>query len=120
VGLLDVDVYGPSLPVLVKPDDPAVRKSPKGSGMVYPIEHKGVKMLSLGFVSPSVRRSDLCFCFRFVAIHYLFFTFVPKCINADLRLLSLEWRSWKRRKWRCGCDAWSHGGEGCCSATERY
>lgn len=51
VGLLDLDVYGPSLPVLVKPSDPAVRKSPLGSGMVYPIEHEGVKLLSLGFVS---------------------------------------------------------------------
>eukprot|EP00429_Kryptoperidinium_foliaceum_P011961 CAMPEP_0176028522 /NCGR_PEP_ID=MMETSP0120_2-20121206/14001_1 /TAXON_ID=160619 /ORGANISM="Kryptoperidinium foliaceum, Strain CCMP 1326" /LENGTH=284 /DNA_ID=CAMNT_0017361735 /DNA_START=93 /DNA_END=943 /DNA_ORIENTATION=- len=51
VGLLDLDVYGPSLPILVKPEDPAVRTSPLGSGMVYPIEHKGVKLLSLGFVS---------------------------------------------------------------------
>ncbi len=55
VGLLDVDVYGPSLPVLVKPDDSAVKPSPVGRGMVKPIEHKGVKMLSLGFVSPKVR-----------------------------------------------------------------
>lgn len=54
VGILDLDVYGPSLPVLVRPDDPAVRQSPLGSGMVYPIEHKGVKMLSLGFVSSKV------------------------------------------------------------------
>jgi Mrp family chromosome partitioning ATPase len=53
VGLLDVDVYGPSLPVLVNPEDPAVRRSPLGSGMVRPIEHGGVKMLSLGFVSSS-------------------------------------------------------------------
>lgn len=57
VGLLDLDVYGPSLPVLVKPDDPAVRQSPLGKGMVYPIEHRGVKLLSLGFVSPKVRHS---------------------------------------------------------------
>lgn len=56
VGLLDVDVYGPSLPVLVTPDDHVVRKSPLGSGMVYPIEHKGVKLMSLGFVSSKVRR----------------------------------------------------------------
>lgn len=55
VGLLDLDVYGPSLPVLVKPDDPAVRTSPLGRGMVYPIEHRGVKILSLGFVSAQVR-----------------------------------------------------------------
>ena len=55
VGLLDLDVYGPSLPVLVKPDDLSVRGSPLGKGMVYPIEHKGVKLLSLGYVSSKVR-----------------------------------------------------------------
>ena len=54
IGLLDVDIYGPSLPILVQPDDPAVRPSSLGSGMVYPIEHQGVKLLSLGFVSPNV------------------------------------------------------------------
>lgn len=57
IGLLDVDVYGPSLPVLVNPDDPAVRQSSIGPGVVKPIEHKGVKMLSLGFVSPTVSTS---------------------------------------------------------------
>ncbi len=57
VGLLDVDVYAPSLPLLVKPDDPEIRQSSLGKGMVYPIEHKGVKLLSLGFVSPKVRTS---------------------------------------------------------------
>jgi hypothetical protein len=55
IGLLDVDIYGPSLPVLVRPDDPAVRQSPLGSGMVYSIEHQGVKLMSLGFVSSKVR-----------------------------------------------------------------
>lgn len=55
IGLLDVDIHGPSLPVLVQPDDLTVRQSPKGRGMVYPIEHRGVKMLSLGFVSKQVR-----------------------------------------------------------------
>jgi Mrp family chromosome partitioning ATPase len=53
VGLLDLDIYGPSLPVLVQPDDVAVRTSSLGSNMVCPIEHKGVKLLSLGFVSPN-------------------------------------------------------------------
>ena len=51
VGLLDVDIYGPSLPLLVNPDNIAVRKSSLGSSMVCPIEHKGVKLLSLGYVS---------------------------------------------------------------------
>ena len=55
VGLLDLDVYGPSLPLLVKPRDKTVRKSPPemGEGMVDPIEHKGVKLMSLGYVSPN-------------------------------------------------------------------
>lgn len=57
VGLLDVDVYGPSLPTLVHPEDATVRRSPLGRGMVLPIEHHGVKILSLGFVSPEVRFS---------------------------------------------------------------
>lgn len=51
VGLLDIDIYGPSLPLLIHPKDVTVRRSPKGTGMVYPIEHKGVKALSLGFVA---------------------------------------------------------------------
>jgi len=54
IGLLDVDVYGPSLPVLVNPDDPEVRQSTIGPGVVKPIEYGGLKMLSLGFVSPTV------------------------------------------------------------------
>ena len=58
VGLLDLDVYGPSLPLLVKPDDPTVRKTPnndvaQGGNMIEPILHKGVKLMSLGFVSPN-------------------------------------------------------------------
>lgn len=52
IGLLDVDIYGPSLPTLVHPDDATVRRSPTGRGMVLPIEHEHVKILSLGFVSP--------------------------------------------------------------------
>lgn len=55
VGLLDLDVYGPSLPLLVRPDDITVRQSPPefGSGMIEPIEHGGVKLMSLGYVSPT-------------------------------------------------------------------
>ncbi len=50
VSLVDLDVYGPSLPLLVRPDDPAVRRSPPefGTNMVEPIEHRGVKLMSLG------------------------------------------------------------------------
>jgi NUBPL iron-transfer P-loop NTPase len=55
VGLLDLDVYGPSLPLLVSPADTGIRRSPLGSGMVYPIEHENVKLMSLGFVNKNVR-----------------------------------------------------------------
>jgi len=52
VGLLDLDLYGPSLPLLVQPNDKAIRKSAKkGSGMIYPIENSGVRLLSLGYVN---------------------------------------------------------------------
>jgi ATP-binding protein involved in chromosome partitioning len=54
VGLLDVDLYGPSLPVLIRPADVEIRRSPLGTGMVYPIEHEGVKVLSMGYVAVNV------------------------------------------------------------------
>lgn len=55
IGLLDLDLYGPSLPTLVQPHDRTIRRSPLGPGMVYPIYHEGVKVLSLGFVHTEVR-----------------------------------------------------------------
>jgi Mrp family chromosome partitioning ATPase len=51
IGLLDLDLYGPSLPILVRPKDCTIRRSPLGPGLVYPIVHEGVKLLSLGFVN---------------------------------------------------------------------
>lgn len=51
IGLLDLDLYGPSLPVLVRPTDCTIRRSPLGTGLVYPITHENVKLLSLGFVN---------------------------------------------------------------------
>jgi len=56
VGLLDCDVYGPSLPTLIRPEDMNVRRSELGKGMVRPLSHgtvaNPVKVLSLGYVSP--------------------------------------------------------------------
>ncbi|GKY95154.1 hypothetical protein MPSEU_000479000 [Mayamaea pseudoterrestris] len=51
VGLVDLDIYGPSLPMLVRPMDVTIRSSSLGNGFVYPIEHEKVKLLSLGFVN---------------------------------------------------------------------
>lgn len=51
VGIVDLDLYGPSLPILVHPEDRTIRRSPLGPGMVYPITHHNVKLMSLGFVN---------------------------------------------------------------------
>lgn len=54
VGILDADVYGPSLPFLVEPDSRVVSKSPKNSKFILPLESKscGLKLMSFGFVNP--------------------------------------------------------------------
>ena len=54
VGLLDLDLYGPSLPILVQTADTVIRRSPLGPGAVFPIEYGNVKLLSLGFVNTHV------------------------------------------------------------------
>ena len=87
IGLLDVDIYGPSLPVLVKPDDAAVRRSSIGTGIVKPIEHKGVKMLSLGFVSPTVR-------YIFISFHVLHVYILERDATIESTSSCLFWNWW--------------------------
>lgn len=55
VGLVDADVYGPSLPLMVKPKDATVRKSEMRSNWVLPLiskECESLKFLSFGHVNP--------------------------------------------------------------------
>ncbi|MBI2844360.1 MAG: iron-sulfur cluster carrier protein ApbC [Armatimonadetes bacterium] len=48
VGLLDADIYGPSLPRLI-----GINERPIASnGKMIPIEHYGIKLMSLGFMLP--------------------------------------------------------------------
>lgn len=47
VGLLDVDIHGPSIPKMLKMDDAVV--SFKGKGML-PVEKIGLKVMSIGFL----------------------------------------------------------------------
>jgi Mrp family chromosome partitioning ATPase/DUF971 family protein len=48
VGLFDADVYGPSLPTLVATRDKQLHSA---GGMIQPLEHKGVKLMSFGWAT---------------------------------------------------------------------
>ncbi len=48
VGLMDADVYGPNVPLMMN-----TRENPHAIGeRIQPIEHYGVKLMSMGFLSP--------------------------------------------------------------------
>lgn len=48
VGLMDADVYGPSIPLMM-----GIRETPLAEGgKMVPLEHHGVKLMSLGFLMP--------------------------------------------------------------------
>ncbi|TMW55833.1 hypothetical protein Poli38472_008481 [Pythium oligandrum] len=51
VGILDADIYGPSLPTMVSPEDKTIRASRKIKNLVVPVEYEGVKCMSFGFVN---------------------------------------------------------------------
>ncbi len=60
VGLLDADIYGPSLPSLFQLHDVQVRTNE--FKMVMPIDFKGLKLMSFGFLlgdSPAVMRGPI-------------------------------------------------------------
>lgn len=48
VGILDADIYGPSLPTMVKPDPPVLQMDPE-TRAIRPPEFEGVKVVSFGF-----------------------------------------------------------------------
>ena len=52
VGLLDADIYGPSVPLMmgVKGQQPEAATSPSGQPIMIPIEAYGIKLISVGFL----------------------------------------------------------------------
>lgn len=51
VGLLDADVYGPSLPTMVQREDTGLMQDSR-TGLIVPLEANGVKLMSFGYVDP--------------------------------------------------------------------
>ena len=51
VGILDADIYGPSIPLMLdtKYVRPTLKKYEDGRSLIQPVEHYGIKMLSIGF-----------------------------------------------------------------------
>ncbi len=51
VGLLDADIFGPSIPKMFNVEDarPMATQAPDGRHIIEPIEQYGIKMLSIGF-----------------------------------------------------------------------
>jgi ATP-binding protein involved in chromosome partitioning len=48
-GLLDADIYGPSIPIMMRSAKPA---EPQADGTIEPAESFGVKVMSMGYLSP--------------------------------------------------------------------
>jgi ATP-binding protein involved in chromosome partitioning len=53
VGLIDADIYGPSVPIMfgLVGAKPSARETETGKTLILPIEKYGIKLLSLGFFS---------------------------------------------------------------------
>ncbi|MCX7818868.1 MAG: P-loop NTPase [Kiritimatiellae bacterium] len=49
VGLFDADIFGPSLPTMLRPEDPAIRVA---DGALLPLVVEGLRVMSFGFAAP--------------------------------------------------------------------
>eukprot|EP01138_Halocafeteria_seosinensis_P011779 gb/GECG01012037.1/.p1 GENE.gb/GECG01012037.1/~~gb/GECG01012037.1/.p1 ORF type:complete len:380 (+),score=50.32 gb/GECG01012037.1/:1-1140(+) len=56
VGIFDADVYGPSLPMLLSPEDPRVFKL--DNGRINPVVYEGMNTMSYGYVAPRNKRGE--------------------------------------------------------------
>ena len=52
VGILDVDVYGPSLPTMVRPERAFNPQEDIVGNRIAPVMAHGVKLMSIGFINP--------------------------------------------------------------------
>ncbi|GAB5354250.1 hypothetical protein AAMO2058_000103500 [Amorphochlora amoebiformis] len=52
VGIVDTDLYGPSLPTMVHAENPDVKFGDSGNE-IEPLEAHGVKLMSMGYINPT-------------------------------------------------------------------
>lgn len=52
VGLMDADIYGPSVPIMfgVRGERPMMKDAGKGKGIIVPLEKFGIKLMSIGLL----------------------------------------------------------------------
>ncbi|MCR9066548.1 MAG: Mrp/NBP35 family ATP-binding protein [Cytophagales bacterium] len=54
VGIIDADIFGPSIPMMFGAEDVQPLISPKdGKNMIHPVIQFGIKMISIGFLTPA-------------------------------------------------------------------
>lgn len=51
IGIFDADMYGPSLPTMISPDQPHLYQDELDASLITPINFAGVKCMSYGFAS---------------------------------------------------------------------
>jgi ATP-binding protein involved in chromosome partitioning len=54
VGLMDADIYGPSIPIMMgvpEGEQPDGQEFPDGTQRIFPLERHGVKLMSVGFLT---------------------------------------------------------------------
>ena len=54
VGLLDADIYGPSLPTLLRPENPQLFQNEEG--LILPLQVHNLKVMSFGWIDPEQNR----------------------------------------------------------------
>jgi Mrp family chromosome partitioning ATPase/DUF971 family protein len=61
VGILDADIYGPSLPMMVSPDGGQTRVRLTPEGLMVPLMRAGVRLMSFGYINadPAMLRGPM-------------------------------------------------------------
>ncbi len=88
VGLLDADIYGPSIPIMLgvpEGEQPMGEDTPEGQ-RIWPIERHGIKLMSIGFVTPK----DKPIVWRGPMVGKMIQTFLTSVVWGELDYLVID------------------------------